>query len=111
VVAHWRLEDFNAKNPLVKQMKWLIWTNLASTNIVEQWHLSLEVEGEVRTNYGNKDEVEGDDESKDNNGNVREEASKDPNILIWHPLQLNTNTLHRLDRLRLAPTEVLEGDE
>jgi hypothetical protein len=37
-------------------------------------HLSSEVEGEVRTNYGNKHEVEGDDEREDNDGNVHNEA-------------------------------------
>jgi hypothetical protein len=82
VVAHLGPEDLNTKNPLVKRMKWLVQTNLSNTNILELRHLSLEVEGEVRTNYGDEDEVEGDDERIDNDGNVRNEAPNDLDILI-----------------------------
>jgi hypothetical protein len=67
---------------LVKQIKWFIQTNVANTNIVELQHLSSEVEGEVRTNYGDKHEVEGDDEHKDNDGNVHDEAPYDLDIRI-----------------------------
>lgn len=51
-------------------MKWFVWTNVASTKTLEVWHLSLEVEGEVRTNYGDGHEVDEDDEHKDNDGNI-----------------------------------------
>jgi hypothetical protein len=67
---------------LVKQIKWFIQTNVANTNIVELQHLSSEVEGEVRTNYGDKHEVEGDDEHKDNDGNVCDKAPSNPNIHV-----------------------------
>jgi hypothetical protein len=67
---------------LVKWMKQLVWTNLANTNIAKLWQLSSEVEGEVRTSYGDKDEVEVDDEREDDDGNVHEEAPNNPDILI-----------------------------
>jgi hypothetical protein len=60
VVAHQGLEDFDVENPLVKRMKRLVRTSLAGTNTIELRHLSLEVEGEVRTSYG--DEVLEEDE-------------------------------------------------
>jgi hypothetical protein len=63
-------------------MKQLVWTNLANTNIAKLWQLSSEVEGEVRTSYGDKDEVEVDDEREDDDGNVHEEAPNNPDILI-----------------------------
>jgi hypothetical protein len=44
---------------------------VAGINNVKLWNLSLEVEGEVRTSYGDEDDVEGDDKHKDNDGNVR----------------------------------------
>jgi hypothetical protein len=84
---------------------------LASTNIIELRYLSLMVEGEVRTNYGNEDEVEGDDECKDNDGNVREEAPNDSDVLIQHLHGLDSNILCRLDLLCLAPNGILEEDE
>jgi hypothetical protein len=49
-------------NPSVKWMKRIIQTNVAGTGIVELRNLSSEVEGELRTNYGDKADVEGDDE-------------------------------------------------
>jgi hypothetical protein len=55
---------------------------VTSTNIVELRHLSLEVEDEVRTNYGDKHEVEGDNGREDNDGNVRNRAPFDSDILI-----------------------------
>jgi hypothetical protein len=63
-------------------MKQLVWTNLANTNIAKLWQLSSEVEGEVRTSYGDKDEVEVDDEREDDDGNLHEEAPNNPDILI-----------------------------
>jgi hypothetical protein len=81
-VAHRGTEDFEAENPLVKLMRWLIWTNLANINTIELQHLSSEVEGEIRTTYGDEDDMEGDDEHEDNDGNVYEEAPNNPNIHI-----------------------------
>jgi hypothetical protein len=68
----------------------------------------LEVEGEVRTSYGDEDDLEGDE---DNTGNVHEEAPNDPDIRIRQPLGLDSNTLRRSDRLRSTPTAILEADE
>ena len=76
------LEVTDKDNPLAKQMKRIIQTNVASTSIVELQNLSLEVESELQTNYGNNANVEGDDEHEDNDGNVCEEALNDPNIRI-----------------------------
>jgi hypothetical protein len=101
----------DVKNPLVKRMKRLVRTSLASTNIVELWNLSSEVEGEVRTNYGDEDDMEGDDEREDDEGNVCKEAPNDLDICIRHPLGLASNTLRRSDRLRSTPTAVLEENE
>jgi hypothetical protein len=64
-------------NPSMKRMKRIVQTNVAGTSTVELRNLSLEVEGELQTNYGNEANVEGDDEREDNDGNVREEASND----------------------------------
>jgi hypothetical protein len=55
---------------------------VAGSNTIELQHLSLEVKTEVRTNYGSKHEVEGGDEYKDNDGNVRKETPNDSNTLI-----------------------------
>ena len=68
-------------NPLVKRMKQFVQTNAASTNTIELRNLSLEVEGEFWTNYSNKDNMEGDDEREDNDGNIYEEALNDPDNL------------------------------
>jgi hypothetical protein len=69
-------------NPSAKWMKRIVHTNVAGTSIVELGNLSSEVEGELRTNYGDEADVEGDDEREDNDGNVCEEAPNDPNIRI-----------------------------
>jgi hypothetical protein len=63
-------------------MKRLLWTNVVGTNTIELWHLSSEVKGEVRTNYGDKHEVEGDDEREGNDGNVCDKATSNPYILM-----------------------------
>jgi hypothetical protein len=55
---------------------------VGGTNTIELRHETSEVEGEVRTTYGDEDAVEGDNEHEDNDGNVREEAPNDPNIRI-----------------------------
>jgi hypothetical protein len=55
---------------------------VAGTSTVELRNLSLEVEGELRTNYGDEADVEGDDEREDNDKNVCEEAPNDPDIRI-----------------------------
>jgi hypothetical protein len=92
-------------------MKRLVWTNVAGTNIVELQHLSSEVEGEVRTNYGDEHEVERDDERKDNDGNIRNGAPSNLEILISHPHGLDSITFHRLDRLHSAPNGIPEEGE
>ena len=84
---------------------------MVGTNIVELWNLSSEVEGEVWTNYGNEDDVEGDDECEDDEGNVCKEAPNDLDICIRHPLGLASSTLCRSDCLRSTPTMILEEDE
>jgi hypothetical protein len=65
---------------------------VAGTSTVELRNLSSEVEGELRTNYGDEADVEGDDEREDNDGNVREEAPNDPDIRIRQPLGVDSNT-------------------
>jgi hypothetical protein len=92
-------------------MKQLIKTNVASTNIVELWHLSSKVEGEVRTNYGEEHEVEGDDEREDNDSNVHDEASSNPDILIQHFHGLDSIILSKLDCLHSTLNGILEEDE
>ena len=87
-------------NPLVKRMKRIVWTNVAGISTIELQNLSLEVKGEVRTNYGNEHDVEGDDEREDNDRNVHEEAPNDPNICIRQPLGVDSNTFRRLGHLR-----------
>jgi hypothetical protein len=109
VASHQGLEASHAKDPLVPQVKWLVRTNVGSTNTVELWHETSEVKGEVKTTFGDEDDVEGDDE--DNNGNVRDEALNDPVIRIRQPLGLDNSTVHRSDRLRSAPNAALEEDE
>jgi hypothetical protein len=42
----------------------------------------FDVESEVRNNYGDEYEVKRDDERKDNDANIHEEAPNNPNILI-----------------------------
>jgi hypothetical protein len=91
-------------NPSAKRMKWIVQTNVAGTSTVELRNLSSEVEGELRTNYGDEADVEGDDEREDNDGNVREEAPNDPDIRIGQPLGVDSNTLRRSGRLRSTPT-------
>jgi hypothetical protein len=39
--------------PSAKKMKWIVPTNMAGTSTVELRNISSEVEGELRTNYGN----------------------------------------------------------
>jgi hypothetical protein len=91
-------------NPSAKRMKWIVQTNVAGTSTVELRNLSSEVEGELRTNYGDEADVEGDDEREDNDGNVREEALNDPDIRIRQPLGVDSNTPRRSGRLRSTPT-------
>jgi hypothetical protein len=91
-------------NPSVKWMKRIVQTNVAGTSTVELWNLSSEVEGELRTNYGNEADVQGDDEREDNDGNVREEAPNDPDICIRQPLGVDNSTLRRSGHLRSTPT-------
>jgi hypothetical protein len=91
-------------NLSVKRMKRIVQTNVAGTSTVELGNLSSEVEGELRTNYGDEADVEGDDEREDNDGNVREEAPNDPDIHIRQPLGVDNSTLCRSGRLRSTPT-------
>jgi hypothetical protein len=91
-------------NPSAKRMKRIVQTNVAGTSTVELWNLSSEVEGELRTNYGDEADVEGDDEREDNDGNIREEAPNDPVIRIRQPLGVDSNTPRRSGRLRSTPT-------
>jgi hypothetical protein len=84
---------------------------LAGTNTVKLQNLSSEVEDEVWTTYGDEDDVEGEDEHEDDDGNVCKEASNDTDIYIRHPLGLASNIFRRLDRLRSTPTAVLEENE
>jgi hypothetical protein len=60
----------------------MVCSNQCGTNIVELRKLSSEIEGELRTSYGDEDDMKGDDEREDNNGNIREEAPNDPDIRI-----------------------------
>ena len=90
-------------NPSVKQMKWIVRTNVAGTSTIEMRNLISEVEDEVRTNNGDKHNVEGDDEREDNDGNVRKEAPNDPDICIQQLLGIDSNTLCRSSRLRSTP--------
>jgi hypothetical protein len=85
-------------------MKQIVQTNVAGMSTVELRNLSSEVKGELRTIYGDKADVEGDDERKDNDGNVCEEAPNDPNIRIRQPLGVDSSTLHRSGHLRSIPT-------
>jgi hypothetical protein len=39
-------------------MKGFVRANVVGTNIIELWHLSSEVKGEVRTNYNDEHDVE-----------------------------------------------------
>ena len=96
-------EVANDDNPLAKQMKWIVWTNVASTSTVELRNLSLEVESEVQTNYGDEHNIEGNDEREDNDGNVHKEAPNDPDIRIRPPLGVDSSTSHRSSRLRSTP--------
>jgi hypothetical protein len=86
-------------NPSAKRMKWIVQTNVADMSTVELRNLSLEIEGELRTN-----DIEGDDEHEDNDGNVLKEAPNDPNIYIRQPLGLDSSTLRRSGCLRSTPT-------
>jgi hypothetical protein len=90
--------------PSAKRMKRIVQTNLAGTSTIEVRNLSSEVEGELRTNYGDKADVEGDDECEDNDGNVREEVLNDPDIRIRQPLGVDSSTLCRSGRLCSTPT-------
>jgi hypothetical protein len=85
-------------------MKRIVQTNLAGTSTIEVRNLSSEVEGELRTNYGDKADVEGDDEHEDNDENVREEAPNDPDIRVRQPLGVDSSILHRSGRLRSTTT-------
>jgi hypothetical protein len=91
-------------NPLVKRMKRIVQTNVAGTSTIELRNLSSEVEGELRTNNGDEADVEGDDECKDNDRNVHEEAPNDPDIHIQQPLGVDNNTFRRSGRLHSTPT-------
>jgi hypothetical protein len=101
---HQGLEVIDNDNPSAKRMKQIIQTNVTDTNTVELQNLSSDVEGELRTNYGDEHDVEGDDEREDNDGNVREEAPNDPDIRIRQPLGVDSSTLRRSSRLRSIPT-------
>jgi hypothetical protein len=91
-------------NPSAKRMKRIVQTNVAGTSTVELRNLSSEIEGELRTNYGDEADVEGDDEREDNDRNIREEAPNDPDIRIRQPLGVDSSTLRRSGRLRSTPT-------
>jgi hypothetical protein len=84
-------------------MQRIVQTNVVGTSTVELRNLSSEIKSELWTNYGDEDDVEGDDEREDNDGNVREEAPNNPDIRIWQPLGLDSNTLRRSGRLRSTP--------
>jgi hypothetical protein len=90
-------------NPSAKRMKRIIQTNVVGTSIVELRNLSSEVEDELRTNYGDEADVEGDDEREDNDGNICKEATNDPDICIRQPLGVDSSTLRRSGRLRSTP--------
>lgn len=111
VTMRWGPEVTNVDNPLVKRMKWFVQTNVASMNTAELHNLSLEVKGEFWTSYGDKDDMEGNDECKDNEGNVCEEAPNDLDIRIRLLLGLDSSTLSRSSRLYSTPTTVLKADE
>ena len=96
-------EVTDANNPLAKWMKRIVPTNVAGMNNVEVRNLTSEVEGEVRTHYGDEHDVEGDDEREDNDGNVREEALNDPDIRIRQPTGVDSSTVHRLGFLCSTP--------
>ena len=89
------LEVTGVDNPLVKRMKQYVHTNVAGTNTIELQNLSSEVENEPWISHGDEDDIEGDDEHEDNDGNVRKEAPNNPNIHIWQPLGLDSRTFYR----------------
>jgi hypothetical protein len=64
---------------------------VAGINNVKLWNLSLEVEGEVRTSYGEEDDVEGDDKHKDNDGNAVPFVDQTISIQIlqWYLRRMN----------------------
>jgi hypothetical protein len=111
VASHRGPEASNAEDPLVPRVKRLVWTNVGSTNTIELRHETSKVEGEVKTTFGDEDDVEGDDEHEDNDGNVCKEAPNDPDICIQQPLRLDSSFVCRLDRLRSAPNTALKEDE
>jgi hypothetical protein len=80
-------------------------------NNIELLRETSEVEGEVKTTFGDEDAVDGDDEHEDNDGNVCEEAPNDPNIRIRQPLELDSSTVRRTDCLYSAPNIAVEEDE
>jgi hypothetical protein len=77
---------------------------VVGTSTVGLRNLSSEIEGELRTNYGDKADVEGDDEREDNDGNVCEEAPNDVDIHIRQPLGVDSGTLRRSGHPRSTPT-------
>jgi hypothetical protein len=89
----------------------LVQTSLANFNTIELWNLSLKVKGEVRTSYGDKDDMEGNDEHEDDDGDVCEESPNDLDICIRQCLGLDSSILHRSDRLRSTPMVVLKANE
>jgi hypothetical protein len=104
LTMHRGSEVSDDNKPSAKRMKRIVQTNLAGTSTIEVRNLSSEVEGELRTNYGDKADVEGDDECEDNDGNVREEVLNDPDIRIRQPLGVDSSTLCRSGRLCSTPT-------
>jgi hypothetical protein len=73
--------------------------------------LIFDVESEVRNNYGDEYEVKRDDERKDNDANIHEEAPNNPNILIWHLHGSDSITFHRSNRLCLISNGILKEDK
>jgi hypothetical protein len=84
---------------------------VAGINTVELWHKTSEVEGELKITFGDEDDVEGDDEHEDNDGNVCEEAPNDLDVYIRQPLGVDSSTVRISNRLHSTSTAALEEDE
>jgi hypothetical protein len=92
-------------------MKWFVRANVVGTNIIELWHLSSEVKGEVRTNYNDEHDVEWDDECKGNDGNVHDKAPFHSDVRNWQLHGLDSIPRHRSDRLHTTSYRILGEDE
>jgi hypothetical protein len=73
-------EDIN--NSTERRVKRFVTTKVGNNIQIGLRNLNFEVEGEVVTNYGDKEQVLGDDEMTDSAGTNREEAPCDGNVVM-----------------------------